>query len=128
MEKVKFIGGVFMFIKIFLFAIFILSSVVNVLSIAKDKKLLTNISKPIIMPALLLFYISITPSPNTFIILAIIFGFLGDVFLIGTGLFFIAGLLSFLIGHALYIIALLGQVSFSNVPVWFYISIIPYLL
>lgn len=80
------------------------------------------------MPSLLLFYISCTSSPNTFIILALVFGFLGDVFLMRTGLFFIAGLLSFLIGHAFYIIALLGQVSFSNIPVWFYILILSYIL
>lgn len=117
-----------MFIKLLMFSIFVISSITNVLGNAKDNKFIKNISKPLLMPSLLLLYISSTPNSNILIILALVLCFLGDVFLMRTELFIIPGLISFLIGHAFYIIALLKQVSFASLPVWLYILILPYAL
>ena len=44
-----------------------------------------------------------------------------------TGRFFTAGLISFLVGHVFYIIALLEPVSFSNIPFGVYILVLPFI-
>lgn len=69
--------------------------------------MLHYVSKPLLMPLLLLWY-SQTPgnwkSPRLFFSLGFIAGWLGDIFLMDqSGRFFLAGLGSFLMGHALYI-------------------------
>jgi uncharacterized membrane protein YhhN len=64
------------------------------------------------------------------ILSALICCFLGDFFLLWSQkkTFFIAGLISFLMGHIFYTIAFLQTTSFlSGIPKWFYFSLFPYI-
>lgn len=110
-----------------LFIIYILLSAVNIISIKKGSKLWQHVTKPLLMPVLLLAYLLSTSSPNIFIIFALICGFLGDVFLMFADNFFILGLFSFLIGHLFYITAFIQSIYFSKICSVFYILILPYI-
>jgi uncharacterized membrane protein YhhN len=112
--------------KILILVLFILFAAANLISLKAENSKWDEITKPFLMPLLLLFYLSCVSAPNGFIVAALIFGFLGDVFLLGSGFFFMAGLFAFLTGHVLYIIAFLTAVSFSHIPIWFYLLIIPF--
>lgn len=62
--------------------------------------------KPLLVPIITLTYLAHTSSPDKYVILAQVFGWLGDVFLLGQGsAFFLLGLVTFLIGHVFYIVA-----------------------
>ena len=64
-------------------------------------------AKPLLMPALALYFISASkayPGWRVYVVLALVFSWGGDVFLISSD-WFIAGLVSFLIAHIFYIIA-----------------------
>ena len=77
-----------------------------------------------------LFYIISVTNLNRLILSALICCFLGDFFLLWSQkkTFFIAGLLSFLMGHIFYTIAFLQTTSFlSGIPEWFYFSLLPYI-
>ncbi|QQO10468.1 lysoplasmalogenase [Breznakiella homolactica] len=67
------------------------------------------ITKVLIMPLLLLFYLLTARDLTVMVILAAVFGWLGDVFLlkISSTRFFRLGLASFLIGHLCYIPAMI---------------------
>jgi len=108
--------------------IFCLVALIHILSIIKDNKTAEYITKPFLLPLLLLFYICSVSNPNYFIVFAITAGFLGDVFLMSSGSFFMAGLLSFLIGHVLYITAFLKPINFSSIPLLFFLLSLPYIV
>ena len=83
------------------------------------------------MPLLLLFYITFGKNPNLFVMAALIFGFLGDVFLLpeNKNWCFLAGILSFMLGHIFYItsfIKILG--TMNKMPLWYFVLVLPYLL
>ena len=64
------------------------------------------------MISLFLYYFVSTKKINTLFSLGLFFSFLGDVFLLGSGeLYFILGLLSFLIAHVFYIIMVVKMLS-----------------
>jgi len=112
--------------KVYLFIIFAIFSLGNIISAQKSYKVGKYLTKPFLMPLLLLIYLSGTCSPKAVIIFALVFAFLGDVFLMPEGIFFNLGLGSFLIGHLFYIIALAQPIG--KIPLIFYIFIIPYLI
>ncbi len=91
--------------------IFGCASLLNLLGQFQESSLLANFSKPILMPSLALYFAAAAKSvPSSFlrwVLFALFFCWLGDVFLMGVALselFFVMGLLSFLIGHILYVI------------------------
>lgn len=111
--------------------LFILISLFNLLGNKFNLIFLRVITKPLLMPSLLLFYIMSSDEQNYLIILALICGFLGDVFIMLKNKlkFFILGLFSFLVGHIMYILAFIQSTSFySKVPAWYILIIIPYLI
>lgn len=74
------------------------------------------ISKPFLMPFLMVYYILQASDSTLWVILGLIGGFLGDVFLMipdpeQTKKFFRLGLISFLLGHIFYIVTLLGLLT-----------------
>lgn len=77
--------------------------------------ILHYVSKPLLMPLLLLWYSQMPGAwkiPRLFFSLGFMAGWLGDIFLMDqSGHYFLAGLGSFLVGHALYIrgFSLLGR-------------------
>jgi uncharacterized membrane protein YhhN len=64
-------------------------------------------AKTLLMPSLLLYFAALTkgyPSWRLYVVMALVFSWAGDVFLISSD-WFIAGLVAFLIAHIFYIIA-----------------------
>lgn len=112
----------------FLLIIFIILAIANIISVKNNNKLGMLITKPLLMPMLLLMYVFSASILKWFIILALIFGFLGDVFLMRAGMFFIAGLLCFLTGHVFYTAAFITSSTLPKIPFEFYILILPYIL
>ncbi len=115
-------------IKIFLFILFLVLSILNITSIKNHNKAMRTITKPLLMPVLLSAYLCSSSHPSCMIALALIFGFLGDTFLLGSGVFFTLGLFSFLLGHIFYISAFLSPVLLSRIPIYIYIFLLPYLI
>jgi len=85
--------------------------IIHVYSEAIDNKTLKFITKPLLMPLIILYYIFNVNllAINWFLVIALIFGMLGDISLmIGReGKWFMIGLGSFLVGHIFYIITYL---------------------
>lgn len=96
--------------------LFLIVSILHVISCYKEITKLRNITKPLLMPILIFNFLFNGKDINTIIILSLFFGFLGDVFLIKSknSKFFIMGLLSFLIGHIFYIVELFKNINFKN--------------
>jgi uncharacterized membrane protein YhhN len=83
-------------------------------------------TKPLLMPLLAIYYISSVAEVNKFIVMALVFGSIGDVFLMWPERKenFMLGLGAFLIGHLCYVLLFLQNVSCAKyVPVWFYLII-----
>jgi uncharacterized membrane protein YhhN len=99
--------------KVFLI-LFALVSVVHVSAIFLRKGKLRRVSKIFIVPTLLAAYITGQGTPLIFPVLALIFGWLGDVLLlrIREKTYFQLGLVSFLLGHVCYIITFVGCLGF----------------
>ena len=100
---------------------------------SKNRMLIRYISKPFLMPLLACFYMFDNPSLNLWVIFGIAGGFIGDVCLMipdpkGTKRFFKIGLISFLLGHLFYIIALIIIVDFSLFRWWSLLLTIPYII
>lgn len=76
-------------------------------------KKLQRITKVFLMPLLLCYGLMTVPNVSLFLILALIFGFLGDTFLLFEKhpLYFMCGLSTFLLGHVFYIFELLKHVN-----------------
>ena len=92
---------------LFLF-LFLIVSALELLSLTLNWTAVLYVVKPCIMLTLIGYYVSNTPSRSSFFILALSFCWAGDVFLLfqpKVEMFFMLGLLAFLIGHALYIIS-----------------------
>jgi uncharacterized membrane protein YhhN len=105
---------------------FIIVSILHIILLRKNNQLGRNITKPLLMPLLLLFYIWNVDNFNSLIIWALIASFFGDVFLIWSEqkLFLLGGIASFLIGHIFYVIAFLS----FHFPLWFYLLLVPYIV
>ena len=120
------------------FFIFFTIHLIGELLIIKNKEsknhlLIRYISKPLLMPLLACFYMFDNTNLNLWVILGIAGGFLGDVFLMipdpnKTKRFFKFGLISFLLGHVFYIVALLLMTDFSNYQWWSILLSIPYIV
>ncbi|MDR3644343.1 MAG: lysoplasmalogenase [Clostridia bacterium] len=101
-----------------IFAVFVAVSTMHCVSIGISASHLERSTKPLLMPLLLLSYVLCAKSPALLPAAALLAGFAGDVFLLGTGTFFMLGLFSFLLGHIFYILALLWQLPFAALPAW----------
>ncbi len=87
---------------------FILFCLIDFFGIYLEKQTMINFAKPMLMVTLFWYYYSNTKKLNRHFVLGLLFSFLGDVFLLGTGeLYFILGLICFLIAHIFYIIMVL---------------------
>ncbi len=73
--------------------------------------LIEYITKPLLLPLMIIFYLTYLPAVNWWYIAGMIGGFLGDVFLMlpdpsGKKTSFKIGLIAFLLGHVFYVVAL----------------------
>ncbi len=77
---------------------------------------ITWVTKPLLMPALMLFFVQSAPKTplNTYILAALFFSFLGDTLLMlvpRSEYFFMAGLGSFLLAHLIYIVINMSAIT-----------------
>ena len=109
------------------FLIFVLVSILDIIGVIFKIPTLIVVFKPLILLSLVVLYIVSSSERNKIYILALICSFLGDVFLIFEGEFyFIAGLLSFLIAHLLFIRIVVKRLQ-KNLYSKIVVSIIPFL-
>lgn len=80
-------------------------------------------TKPLLMPVLAVYYLLAAPAVNWLILLGVVFGFLGDTFLLkgDEDKFFLLGLVSFLLGHVMYIVAFALSADFSRLAWYWYL-------
>ena len=97
--------------------LFLVSSVANLLGVYFGWHILAACAKPLIVPSLALYCWSLLNENGVggkrvlFLMLAMAFGTLGDILLIFNGQgFFLAGLLSFLVGHFYYFLTIDAKV------------------
>jgi len=103
---------------------FILISAAHLVAEAMGSKMGRYLTKPLLMPALGLYYVASAAQPNLLLLAATVCGWLGDVFLMlpdpqNTRRFFKPGLIAFLLGHILYIVLFAAYLPLAaSVPVW----------
>ena len=98
-------------IKVAFFA-FVVVSMMDIIGLTFSIPILIYIFKPLIILSLLFLYVFSSPKKMKWYVFALIFSFLGDVFLLFSGkLFFIAGLVSFLIAHILFIKIVISRIE-----------------
>ena len=116
-------------------AVFIIATAIHLYASLKQDKKMRIMTKPFILLALLGFYVLAARVPSTFIILALIFSWLGDVLLMPKGVkWFTAGGIAFMISHVFFILGYLKDVNFAAIPVWlvillavFFVSVVTYI-
>ena len=107
---------------------FVLFSFIDFYGIYLEKQLMVNFAKPMLMITLFWYYYSNTKQLNKYFVLGLFFSFLGDLLLLGTGeVYFIFGLLFFLIAHVFYIIMVLRLIP-ARKPKNFIMASVPFLL
>jgi len=107
---------------------FVLFSLIDFYGIYLEKQLMVNFAKPMLMITLFWYYYSNTKQLNKYFVLGLFFSFLGDLLLLGTGeVYFIFGLLFFLIAHVFYIIMVLRLIP-ARKPKDFIMAGVPFLL
>lgn len=94
---------------------FILVAASELISVSFNIPALQNVAKPLIMITLMVYYIFSVSARNNFFIATLACCWLGDVLLMfqQNELFFIGGLVAFLLGHILYVICF-RQMRFNN--------------
>ena len=108
--------------------VFVLFCLIDFYGIYLEKQLMVNFAKPMLMITLFWYYYSNTKQLNKYFILGLFFSFLGDLSLLGTGeVYFIFGLLFFLIAHVFYIIMVLRLIP-ARKPKDFIMAGVPFLL
>ena len=95
---------------------FIIISVLHLVSLAGGFVLIGMVTKPILIPSLLFYFLKTTPdSPlNRYISIALFFYFFGDTLLMfaeRNSIFFLTGLISFLLAHMVYIVVSMSAKS-----------------
>ena len=107
---------------------FVLFSLIDFYGIYLEKQLMVNFAKPMLMITLFWYYYLNTKQLNKYFVLGLFFSFLGDLLLLGTGeVYFIFGLLFFLIAHVFYIIMVLRLIP-ARKPKDFIMAGVPFLL
>lgn len=108
--------------------IFIIISICNIYFVKVGNKKGIYITKPLLMPMLIIFYVLSTTNINWLIVSALIFGCIGDILLMGPKSLFIGGLISFLVGHIFYIKAFIDPMLDYNIANLAFILAIPYII
>jgi len=120
-----------MILQVLIVTVFIVVFSVNLYADRNRKEKLKMLTKPLLVPLIIFFYLISAVYINWFIVCALFFGFLGDVSLLwgSKKIFFAIGLFAFLVGHLFYTLVFLQSIQyFGVVPIWFFIVLIPYIL
>lgn len=107
---------------------YVFCSAVHCVGLLPPKQRISLLTKPLLMPLLILYYLLAAKEPDILVVAALTAGFLGDVFLMGKGTFFILGLSSFFVGHVFYIAVLLNSVRFASLQAWHVLPAIVFVL
>ena len=96
--------------------VFVISTAIHLYaSLRKDKKL-RNYTKPFILTSLLAFYVASTSEPKLVTILALIFSWIGDLWLMIPGVkWFAIGGVSFMISHMFFVGSYIYDITFAKV-------------
>ncbi|MGV6846009.1 MAG: lysoplasmalogenase [Lutibacter sp.] len=98
------------------FSLFLLASVMDVIGIIFKIPFLIYIFKPLIIFSLLFLYVFSLPKRLKWYVIALEFSFFGDVLLMFSGkLFFMAGLISFLMTHILFIKIVMNRIKKTTI-------------
>lgn len=98
--------------------LYIAASAVHLYHSWKDDSKKRRITKPLLLAFLILFYLFSAKELSIFLLLALIFSWLGDILLIPKGHgWFTAGGISFLFSHVFFILTYVGNIRYENV-VW----------
>jgi len=93
----------------------------------KNNKYMRDVTKGFILLSLLGFYLEAVPQENRswFVIIAIIFSWLGDMLLVPKGMkFFVAGGISFLVSHVFFILSYNETFDIRAIPAYITIPLI----
>jgi len=96
---------------------FVIEIIGELISALYDVPYLVFIFKPFLMPLLAYWYIKSTTKPSKILLYALFFSWFGDVFLMFVAVnpnFFLAGLVSFLTTHLLYIVIFVKNIDTSK--------------
>ncbi|RPE00093.1 lysoplasmalogenase [Aureibaculum marinum] len=95
---------------------FAVVSLLDMVGVILNMDELRYIFKPMLMLSLVALYLVTTTYRNNWYIGALLFSFLGDVLLLFDGeIYFILGLLSFLIAHIIYIVIVLSWITTTSI-------------
>ena len=96
-------------------AFYIVISAMHIIFISFQKEKLRRISKVLIIPALIVFYLFSARSVYIFTVMALVFGWIGDILLINKRrrINFKLGLVAFLLGHICYIITFVNRLKIA---------------
>ena len=85
----------------------------NLIGHQRDNRLMKGITKPILVPILIILYTTKASTIDSLVVIALVAGLLGDIFLMLSGkeIYFVVGTGAFLIGHVFYIIAFFKRVD-----------------
>jgi uncharacterized membrane protein YhhN len=119
-----------MYIQIFIAIVFVAVFILNLYTDKYEIQKLKALTKPLLVPLIILFYLTSAVHINWYIVAGLFFGFIGDLALMGRNkIFFAIGLCAFLVGHLFYTLVFLQSIQyFEAVPYWFFIFLIPYIL
>ena len=105
--------------------IFTITTTVHLYASYNTNQKLRNISKPWILLSLLGFYLFSTDNIQTSVVLALIFSWIGDMFLILKGVkWFTVGGISFMISHFFFILSYAKYVDFNSLNKVIIVSLI----
>lgn len=108
--------------------VFVLVSLMDIIGILFKIPILIQLFKPFILLSLIALYAVSISEINKIYVFALIFSFLGDVFLMFYGeLYFMVGLVSFLIAHLFFIKVVVQRIQKTTVSTIIY-SVIPFLM
>jgi len=98
------------------FFIFVLASILDIIGIIFSISILVYIFKPLIIFSLLFLYVFSLEKRLKWYVMALELCFFGDVFLLFTGnTYFIAGLISFLLAHLLFIKIVVNRIKKTSI-------------
>lgn len=88
------------------------------------------LTKCLLMPLVVAFYLALTDQPATMVIVALVFALSGDYFMTRPQdpLFFQIGMLAFMLGHVTYAVNMMISANwFAAVPIWFWSAALVYI-
>jgi uncharacterized membrane protein YhhN len=116
---------------VWILVLFIVIFIWDIINIKNKNKKGRYFSKSLLMPILIVYYITAAKHISIYVIAALAAGFLGDVFLLNERkpLYLELGIASFMAGQIFYITSFIkASAGINQIPLWCLIFLIPYVL